>query len=260
MKTKIAICVLSALISALTLTSCGFTVNVTSNSSENSISTSSVDATTETTTKPAEGGGGIEASESTTNNESVTNNSVAGQSSASESQAASDNSVSSAESQASESSSEEIDYDAILKPLLTRLHEVDMIGGGALTYDETTMFTAPGTQMQYAKVVDSRFSTVADLSAFVSEYLTDNMINQRYPYLSSSDSTQFIDVDGSLYMNVGGRGCGFFWTFAPAQISNATDTSFTAVVEYEDFNDLSYLQLGIVKVGNGWKIDSFSWM
>lgn len=158
-----------------------------------------------------------------------------------------------------EESSQSIDYESILEPLLTALNDIDCIAATSVDFDETDKYTDE-IGYEFYRAIDSRFSSVADLDAYLNKYLTENMRKKQFSYIIDDERSLYIDHDGKLYVCSGGRGCGFEWLDSPAKISDVSENGFTAVKEYDEFGNKSKIELQIVNTGEGWKIDSFVYL
>lgn len=149
----------------------------------------------------------------------------------------------------------QIDYKDITNQLMQGLNEIDRLGGGAFTYDPEQIISGGGTT-QYAKVSDTRFSNTDDIRAFMSGYLTENMIASRYSNLVDGSLPQFKDIDGALYGNINHvTGCGFAWN-GTINIVDSSATTCTAQAEYDDYGAVSQMTLHLVQTADGWRIDS----
>lgn len=151
------------------------------------------------------------------------------------------------------------DCRAELAPLLVGLDEVDRIAASAISSDSEVVIKREVDGWEYTKVTDERFTSLADIDAFLNTYLTKNLRNANYSYIMDSVDCTYIESDGALFMLNGGRGCGFDWTSTPAEISDKTESSFTALVECDQFGEKDYIRLGIAKTADGWRIDTFAY-
>lgn len=87
--------------------------------------------------------------------------------------------------------------------------------------------------------------------------LTQKMIDSRYAAILGTDQPLYIDANGGLYGRQYATSGGFTW-IDPEQvtISNATDSSFTASMQYDNFGAADMLTVQIVLDNGLWKIDS----
>lgn len=170
-------------------------------------------------------------------------------------QAQSDNTAQ-PETEAAAPEQEDVDYSGIAMELFGALDYIDQIGGTALPYDETVSFTEDGKE--FYKVDKTQFSSTADLKYFIESYLTADMIASRYSAILDPESSHYTDHDGELYVAPSPKGCGFLYyqeDNAPV-ISNETESSFTAQMDYDDFGGRATLEIAVVKDGDLWKINS----
>ena len=141
--------------------------------------------------------------------------------------------------------------------LIEALDYVDKIDGGSMTLNMDTAFT-DDNGYEFAKVIETNFSNTSDLREYMESVLTDNFINNKYPAILGTSNPKYIDYNGELYGNTGGRGCGFSWTDKELEINNITDNSFTIVAEYNDYDSLEYMIIDVVLDDGVWKIDNIS--
>lgn len=158
-----------------------------------------------------------------------------------------------------EESSQSIDYESVLEPLLTALNDIDCIAATSVNFDESDKYTDE-IGYEFYRVVDSRFSSVADLDAYLNKYLTESMRSKQFSYIIDDERSLYIEHDGKLYVSSGGRGCGFEWLDNPAKISDVSEGRFTAVKEYDEFGNKAEIELKIVNTSDGWKIDNFVYL
>lgn len=151
-------------------------------------------------------------------------------------------------------SSEDTDYQAIAEPLYKGLAELDSFGGSVIDYDSSDTVNIGGRD--YYRVTDSRFTCVADISDYIDEIMTDNLINSRYSFLTQGEDAFFADRDGKLYVRNQPRGSGFAFSDNSVDISDVSETSFTADRDYDNYGAASKLTIKVVKTDAGWRIDS----
>lgn len=90
-------------------------------------------------------------------------------------------------------------------------------------------------------------------------YLTQPLILSRYSNLLSiygSSSPLYIDVDGALYGKVYATSGGFAWTTQTPTVTDVTDTSFTATMQYDDFGSTDDCVIVAALENGTWKISS----
>lgn len=145
------------------------------------------------------------------------------------------------------------EYAAAAKTLFGALNYIDQIGSGNLPKDETDTIQTTKSGVTYERVTKTQFSSTADLKAYMTASLTQKMIDSRYAAILGTDKPLYIDANGRQYATSGG----FTW-IDPEQvtISNATDSSFTASMQYDNFGAADTLTVQIVLDNGLWKIDS----
>lgn len=149
------------------------------------------------------------------------------------------------------------EYAAAAKTLFGALNYIDQIGSGNLPKDETDTIQTKKSGVTYERVTKTQFSSTADLKAYMTASLTQKMIDSRYAAILGTDQPLYIDANGGLYGRQYATSGGFTW-IDPEQvtISNATDSSFTASMQYDNFGAADMLTVQIVLDNGLWKIDS----
>lgn len=149
------------------------------------------------------------------------------------------------------------EYAAVAKTLFGALNYIDQIGSGNLPKDETDTIQTTKSGVTYERVTKTQFSSTADLKAYMTASLTQKMIDSRYAAILGTDKSLYIDANGGLYGRQYATSGGFTW-IDPEQvtISNATDSSFTASMQYDNFGAADTLTVQIVLNNGLWKIDS----
>lgn len=149
------------------------------------------------------------------------------------------------------------EYAAAAKTLFGALNYIDQIGSGNLPNDETDTIQTKKSGVTYERVTKTQFSSTADLKAYMTASLTQKMIDSRYAAILGTDQPLYIDANGGLYGRQYATSGGFTW-IDPEQvtISNATDSSFTASMQYDNFGAADTLTVQIVLDNGLWKIDS----
>lgn len=144
--------------------------------------------------------------------------------------------------------------------LMGALDYIDCIGGGNIPKDENDIIDVDGSQ--YARV-SAQFENTADLEQYLTENLTDELIQSRYSHILGGEQPYYIDVDGALYGYVTAKGCGYPWITEDGKpvisISDASDSSFTAVTKFDNFGGECEMKLDIVFTDGLWKIASISY-
>ena len=149
------------------------------------------------------------------------------------------------------------EYAAAAKTLFGALNYIDQIGSGNLPKDETDTIQTTKSGVTYERVTKTQFSSTADLKAYMTASLTQKMIDSRYAAILGTDQPLYIDANGGLY----GRQYATSGGITPIDqqrgtISNATDSSFTASMQYDNFGAADTLTVQIVLDNGLWKIDS----
>ena len=149
------------------------------------------------------------------------------------------------------------EYAAAAKTLFGALNYIDQIGSGNLPKDETDTIQTTKSGVTYERVTKTQFSSTADLKAYMTASLTQKMIDSRYAAILGTDQPLYIDANGGLYGRQYATSGGFTW-IDPEQvtISNATDSSFTASMQYDNFGAADTLTVQSVLDNGLWKIDS----
>lgn len=144
--------------------------------------------------------------------------------------------------------------------LMGALDYIDCIGGGNIPKDEND--TIEANDRQYARVV-AQFENTADLEEYITENLTDELIQSRYSGITGGDQPYYIDIDGALYGYVTAKGCGFTWITEDGEpvisVTDVSDNSFTAVTKFDNFGGECEMKLDIVFTDGLWKIASISY-
>lgn len=149
-----------------------------------------------------------------------------------------------------------VDYDEILEPLLNGLGEIDRLYCTNIPYDTEDTFTDEATGMEFARAVDSRFSSTSDISEFIDIFITKNLRESRYLAIIDSDNPMYVDRDGKLYLRQSGKGGGFAWTGEKAVVEVSDENSFTVKKAYDDFGASAMARITVVNTEAGWRIDS----
>ncbi len=149
----------------------------------------------------------------------------------------------------------EIDYREIAYELFGAIDYIDRIGGTALPYDETVSYSEG--DVVFYKVDKTQFSSVADIKEYMESHLTADMISKRYSAILDSEPPYYIDHDGELYVRPAPKGCGFAYYQEDNEpvISDKSESSFTAQMNYDDYGGTAVLEISAVKENDFWKID-----
>lgn len=158
---------------------------------------------------------------------------------------------------APETGADTSEYAATAKTLFGALNYIDQIGSGNLPKDETDTIQTTKSGVTYERVTKTQFSSTADLKAYMTASLTQKMIDSRYAAILGTDQPLYIDANGGLYGKQYATSGGFTWIDSEqVTISNATDSSFTASMQYDNFGAADTLTVQIVLDNGLWKIDS----
>lgn len=144
--------------------------------------------------------------------------------------------------------------------LMGALDYIDCIGGGNIPKDENDTVDVDGRQ--YARVY-AQFENTADLEEYITENLTDGLIQSRYSNILGGEQPYYIDIDGALYGYVTAKGCGYPWITEDGKpvvsITDVTDGSFSAITSFDNFGGECEMKLDIVFTDGFWKIASISY-
>lgn len=144
--------------------------------------------------------------------------------------------------------------------LMGALDYIDCIGGGNIPKDENDIIEVDGRQ--YAKVY-AQFENTSDLEEYLTQNLSDSLIQSRYSHILGGEQPYYIDIDGALYGYVTAKGCGYQWITENGEpvisVTNVSDSSFTAVTKFDNFGGECEMQIDIVFADDFWKIASISY-
>lgn len=154
--------------------------------------------------------------------------------------------------------------DQIINRLLKVDTEIcDMFFYGSCYTDSNDRYTIHENDKEYItyyRVTDKRYSDMAGLEQYLKTYYTDNMFRNS---LESSINNYFREFNGMLYSQYGYSKSSSFcgWSETPVEITNVTETSFTARNEYYEpgYEVMTHHRSALitcVKETDGWKIDS----
>lgn len=165
------------------------------------------------------------------------------------------------ESTTTAAASDNSDLQGTASGLFGALNYIEQIGSGNLPKDESKTYTSNQYGADYEAVSGTQFSSTADLQSYMENYLTQPLILSRYSNLLSiygSSSPLYIDVDGALYGKVYATSGGFAWTTQTPTVTDVTDTSFTATMQYDDFGSTDDCVIVAALENGTWKISSVS--
>jgi len=108
-----------------------------------------------------------------------------------------------------------------------------------------------------------RVSNEALSMEYLREYtlgnITEDFYNRRYKSMFEGDNPRFISYNGSVYVNPIQTSCGFSWTdYVSIEPDDkaVTSSSFTIVMNYDDFGATSTMRINVVLENGKNKIDS----
>lgn len=123
----------------------------------------------------------------------------------------------------------------------------------------------------YSRVTDNRFSSIDEVSSYLSQYFTDDFIENSYIL------NKFVESDGNLYSSISAKGCDISYCGHTFEILEQSDEeiSFQALVYFStegtwtknsyfinDTPNIEYVtQLSryiLLNTQNGWRFDTFS--
>ena len=139
--------------------------------------------------------------------------------------------------------------------LLGALDYIDEIGGGFIPKDETQTITING--VEYAKVVKTQFSSVADIQSFMEGCLTNSFINRRYAGILGGNEPWCIDNNGELYVKLSARGAGFHFT-NEYNITVNSENEACIFASYDNYGTESIMRIDVVRDNGTWKINNIS--
>lgn len=138
--------------------------------------------------------------------------------------------------------------------LLKNLDTIDRMGGCAVQSDDEN--TEEYNGRDFRKVLDTNYSSKADIENFVSAYMTGEA-RDYFSFLTSGEKSVFEEINGELYVADEGRGCGFNWT-NDTEIKDSSESGFTVIADYEDYGAVSSAEVNIVNDNGFWKIESYN--
>ena len=160
------------------------------------------------------------------------------------------------------------DYDSVeyinyAKKMMADLNELDTIEAcGVKSYsdDAVTFPYSKGGEITYQAVEDERFSTIDEVKDFVEARCTGKALEQfSKMYGLSEEYPVFREIDGKLYVLVGGRGSGYDFE-EEFYISEVTEDSFKVVVNVRSFGEgTAPMTIHAKKDDGKWKLESFEY-
>lgn len=131
---------------------------------------------------------------------------------------------------------------------------IEFISSGGLHADESNIYNYNG--FDYAPVVKTQFSSVADVEFFMQSVMTQKLINSRYYSVLNGEYPELIDVEGVLYEKVGGKGAAFSLNnITNFDFENVTENTADMILPYNDYGVDTTLTICLVKENGIWKAD-----
>lgn len=151
------------------------------------------------------------------------------------------------------------DLEAAALSLMGALDYIDCRGGGNIPKEDSSVIV---NEREYSKV-KSQFADTADLREYMESVLSESLINNRYSRILDTEEPYYIDIDGELYGYVTAMGCGFPWIMEDgspkAEISDVTDSSFTARAKFDNYGGECEMVMYIIFEDGSWKINSIEY-
>lgn len=137
--------------------------------------------------------------------------------------------------------------------LFDDVDKLDHLAACAVTSDNEQTITL--CDNSYALVTDEDFALIQNLVNFAKNTITANV--SRYLSFYNGNSTSYIERGGKLYVELTGKGCGFFYT-GEATVSDITENSYIAERPYDNYGGAATLEIKIVLEDGAWKIDEIN--
>ncbi len=146
---------------------------------------------------------------------------------------------------------------------------IDQLGGYGIDidYDTSDYFDSHDGSRCY-RITEPGFSCVADVRNYMTTYLTDSYIANRYAGLLDTDTPFLVDITTDndptphLYWRCppkscgAQKGCGFQWTGKEPIIEKQTDDMYTILAEYDNYGSPETMAMIIIPDTDGtWKIN-----
>lgn len=156
------------------------------------------------------------------------------------------------------------EYISYSKKLLADLNELDGIEACGVDADSSDVKTFPhadGGVITYSRVTDSRFSAIDEVKDFVEARCTGKALEQfSQMYALSEEYPVFREIDGKLYVLVGGRGSGYNFE-EEYEISDVTEDSFKAIVPVDSLGGtVDTMIIYAEKIDGVWKLSNFEYI
>ena len=139
--------------------------------------------------------------------------------------------------------------------LIRALDTLERLVGCGLSYDADNVYTVNGTA--YHKVEDPAFATTAAIRSYAEQYLTEEMIAERYSALVGGDQPIYLDGDDGLYMKDDAKGFYIFSDAAPG-IEKTSEEGYSILASFDDFGQAETADIRVVNENGTWKISGIS--
>ena len=139
------------------------------------------------------------------------------------------------------------------KEIIDALDLIDKIGAGILPYDDSCKYSIDEAT-NYYKVVETQFNKTDDIRTFMNNYMTKEMIENRYLNILDGEQPMCIDIDGELYIKDYPIGGGFAFSESEPQIEKTSEEGYSILAEYDNYGALECMDIGIKKEEGKWKI------
>ncbi len=110
----------------------------------------------------------------------------------------------------------------------------------------------------FYKFDNSQFSSVSEVSRFMTEHFTQEAIDRDWAGLDGGEYSCFMDVNGELYTSIGARGGRFSLQNGEITCEKTSVDGYTLAIPNNDYGADGYVWVDVVKEGGQWKIRSFS--
>ena len=161
---------------------------------------------------------------------------------------------------AAASESDNSEYLEIAKKLVIDINEVDTLdaSGVPCSDEEFVEEDRNGVTIRYGKSTSTEFRTLDDIKNYVTSRCTGKAL-ERYSEMYSGSVPIYKEIDGQLYVLLGGRGSGFDFTYN-FDITDVTADSFTLKGEYLPVGgtDTEIMTIYAKNEDGIWKVEDFT--
>jgi len=147
--------------------------------------------------------------------------------------------------------------------LFEAINTAEMLRTGAgvetdneLAKEFTVKENGKDTDMIFFKVTDSRFSSTDDVKKLLSDSFSGTLL-EKYKGIYEGDSASFREYGGYLYLVQSDGSKGLEYAGQP-EMTESSDTSFTAAVPVNNFGVVEKMTVKAVKEDDKWKASSFT--